>query len=338
MVDKMDIVFWGAGCFWDDHIEELKQLRNYCNDNWLCICDKDEKKHGRENLGVRVCEPRKVDDALYVITSVYVDEIRKDLIENFGISKSKIACFAEYCRIAYAKSKYRSRYKGESAEKAPFNKANLVVYTCITGNYDVLQNPLYCNSDLTYICFTNNRELHSNIWNIQYISDNGLDNIHLARYVKFFPHILLKEYDTSIWVDGKYQIKADLREYLVKYEKTKSMLCFPHPQRDCIYDEAKECKHIKKCVPEDVDRQIDKYKKMKYPVKNGLYETGCIVRNHQDEVIQTIMSDWWRELVNYSYRDQISLPYVLWKLNYLPDICDLDINENRWLSMVRKLL
>lgn len=334
-VNEMDIVFWGAGRFWDDHVEELKQLRDYSSDNWLCICDKDEKKRGRENLGVRVCEPRKINEALYVITSVHVDEIRKELIENFGISGNEIVSFFEYCRMAYAKNKYGVRYKEDSTKREIFIKSNLVVYTCITGDYDVLRDPVDYDPNLNYICFTNNRNMHSNTWNIQYISDHGLDNIHLARYVKLFPHVFLKEYDTSIWVDGKYQIKADLKEYVAEYEKTKSMLCFPHPQRDCIYDEAIACKLVKKGIPEDIDRQIDEYRKMKYPAENGLYETGCIVRNHQDEMVRTIMNDWWREITKYSYRDQISLPYILWKYDYLPDICDLDINENRWLRMVR---
>ena len=331
----MNIVFWGAGRFWDDHLELFKNLQCYDENNWLYICDRDEKKNGRKYLGIKVCEPQKSENALYVITSSYVGEIRKDLIDNFGVSDSKIIRFDEYYRMTYAKRKYKDRYKIENTGQEVFKKEKLAVYTCITGYYDMLQTPIYCSSDLDYICFTNNKDLHSDIWNIKYISDNSLDNIRLARYVKLFPYIFLKEYDTSIWVDGKYQIKADMKEYVTKYEKTKSMLCFPHPERDCIYDEAVVCKYIKKCVVEDVDRQIDKYKNLNYPVKNGLYETGCIVRNHHDAIVQTIMSDWWDEIVKYSYRDQISFPYILWKHDYLPDICDLDINENRWLSMVR---
>lgn len=336
MVEKMNIIFWGAGQFWDDHMESFKNLQRYDENNWLCICDRDAKKYGREYLGIKVCEPRKFENALYVITSSYVDEIKEDLIHNLGVSDSKIIRFVEYYRMTYAKSKYKDRYKIENTVKEVFKKEKLAVYTCITGNYDVLRNPIYYNSDIDYICFTNNEGLHSDIWNIKYISDDKLDNIHLARYVKIFPHVYLKDYDTSIWVDGKFQIKADLKEYVAKYEKTKSMLCFPHYERDCIYDEAVECKRVKNCVAEDVDRQIDKYKNLNYPANNGLYETGCIVRNHNDITVQTIMSDWWSEIEKYSYRDQLSFPYVLWKHEYHPDICDLDINENRWLSMVRE--
>ena len=331
----MDIIFWGAGRFWDENKELFKTLQRYDENNWLCICDRDEKKQGREYLGIKVREPLKSDNALYVITSDYADEIKEDMINNYVISESLITCFREYCRTTIVKGKYKNKYKNENVRLQVFNKEKIAVYTCITGNYDVLRNPIDCGLDVDYICFTNNKSLHSDIWNIKYISDEKMDNIHLARYVKLFPHVYLKEYDTSIWVDGKFQIKADLKEYVVKYEKTKSMLCYPHFARDCIYDEAAVCKRIKNCVVADVDRQIDKYKNLNYPANNGLYETGCIVRNHHDIAIQTIMNDWWNEIEKFSYRDQLSFSYVLWKNEYQPDICDLDINENKWLSMVR---
>jgi hypothetical protein len=147
----------------------------------------------------------------------------------------------------------------------------------------------------------------------------------------------VKEYDTSIWVDAKFLIQDDLLQYISKYEKTKDMLSFPHPERDCIYDEAKACKKLKRGIPEDIDRQIQHYKKQNYPSHNGLFENGCMVRNHNESIIQRIMTDWWEELVKFSYRDQLSLPYVFRKYNYIPDICDLDINNNRWLKMVRKI-
>lgn len=333
----MNIIFWGAGRFWEDHIELIGQTRNCTDDDWICIFDNDESKWGRKYLEIRVCEPKRIDDAMYVVTSVYFDEIKQELINRFQVRTDKIISFFEYARMVYAKRRYTDRYKERNkyAETYPFKDKKMAVYTCITGKCDLLREPVHYNLDLDYICFTNDTNLHSKIWDIRYIRERSMDDIHLARYMKIFPDIFLKEYEVSIWVDGKFQIKGDLKEYIKLYEKNKSILCFPHPERTCIYDEAEMCKKVKRGVPEDIDRQIFRYRKEDYPINNGLYETGCIVRSHFDSTVQKMMRAWWEEIEKYCYRDQISFPYVLWKHKYLPDICDLDINKNEWLEMVR---
>lgn len=51
-----------------------------------------------------------------------------------------------------------------------------VCYTCITGNYDKLHDPLVVPHDIDFICFTNNQQLKSNIWKIRSIPQE-LDNL-----------------------------------------------------------------------------------------------------------------------------------------------------------------
>jgi hypothetical protein len=332
----MNVVFCGAGRFWQDHKPEFENLRKYTDDKWLGILDADDNKSGNVILGLEVSKTKKYESALYVITSIWADEIKRDLVEKYGIDINSITTFKEYRGGTISREKYRITYGNECCHKDIFNKSNLAVYTCITGDYDVLQNPVNYNQSMDYICFTNNKKLKSDVWDIRYISDEGLDNVHLARYVKLFPHLFLEDYDTSIWADAKYLIRDDLMQYVRMYEKTKDMLCFPHPERDCIYDEAEKCKAIKKGVASDIDRQIKHYKEEGYPAHNGLYDSGCIVRNHKKTQIQEIMRQWWEEIKEYSYRDQLSLSYVLYKNDYLPDICDLYIENNRWLKVVRK--
>jgi hypothetical protein len=47
------------------------------------------------------------------------------------------------------------------------------------------------------------------------------------------------------------------------------------------------------------------------------------------------MEEWWKEIEKFSYRDQISFPYVCWKNDFKPDICDQDIYNNEWLLCTR---
>ena len=133
-------------------------------------------------------------------------------------------------------------------------------------------------------------------------------------------------------MDGKFSIHNDLKKYVEKYGRDKPVLCFPHHVRECIYDEAVACMWFHKGVKEKITHQVSDYYKAGYPFKNGLYETGCMVRRHDDEFVKKIMEQWYEQIENYSYRDQISFPVVCWKNNFVPDICDLNINKNNWLK------
>ena len=52
------------------------------------------------------------------------------------------------------------------------------VYTCITGNYDNLNEitPEVYEENIDYYCFTNNQNIKSDTWNVVYIKNNGLSN------------------------------------------------------------------------------------------------------------------------------------------------------------------
>ena len=52
-----------------------------------------------------------------------------------------------------------------------------------------------------------------------------------------------------------------------------------------------------------------------FPQNYGLPENNIIYRKHNKAEIISIMNDWWYMLEHYSRRDQLSLPYVLWKHN-----------------------
>ena len=65
-----------------------------------------------------------------------------------------------------------------------------VCYTCIIGNYDTLKDPKYITDNFDYICFTNNKNLKSNIWTIKYIDvsfNDKISQIKFQRYLKVNP-------------------------------------------------------------------------------------------------------------------------------------------------------
>jgi len=43
------------------------------------------------------------------------------------------------------------------------------VYTCITGDYDNLKEIKNKEKNIDYYCFTNNKNIKSNTWKVEYI-------------------------------------------------------------------------------------------------------------------------------------------------------------------------
>jgi hypothetical protein len=89
---------------------------------------------------------------------------------------------------------------------------------------------------------------------------------------------------------------------------------FHHPWRKCIYEEHEEAK--KRLEPKYkplIDEQISKYRGDAMPAGFGLAECGVILSRAND-VTREFFERWWSEISRYSSRDQVSFPYVWWKM------------------------
>jgi len=214
-------------------------------------------------------------------------------------------------RIAY-KNPNDGIYLGNMLDlhiNLPKNKK--VIYTCITKNYDVLNENQYYLSDYDYVCFTDNPNLKSELWDIRQIP-NGLkilSPVKQARYIKTHPHVFFKKYNLSVWIDATITIKSDFSELI-----DNNILQVPmHPDRNCLYSEARMCIKLKKDIKENINPQVEEYKKEGYPENNGLAQTNILIRKHNNKNCIKLMDDWWKEIKTKSCRDQISFNYVLWK-------------------------
>lgn len=220
----------------------------------------------------------------------------------------------------------------------------IVCYTCITGNYDSLKQPLVISKNIDFICFVDKPELYKNstIWKIKPIPKelDKLSNVKKQRAIKICPHKYLKEYDISIWVDGSIQIKSDLNDFIKLYDLAKNPLYVrKHLERECIYDEAIICIQMKKDSADTINKQVKKLLNDKYPKKNGLAETNIILRKHNEDLCKKICNEWINMILNGSCRDQLSFDYICWKNNFKYGILDKNksiLNDNdiffSWLS------
>jgi len=205
-----------------------------------------------------------------------------------------------------------------------------VVYTSITGDYDELLTPTYINDNWDYICFTDNDNITSDFWQIQKIEDINLNNKRKNRIYKILPHKYLSEYDYSLYIDGNFRIIGDIDEYINRFSKDEAMMCFIHPDRNCIYEEVEACLNYKKDSDEVIRNQIKKYKSEKYPKYYGLIVGGILYRKHNDPSVIKVMNLWWEEVKTHSYRDQLSFNYVCWKIGFKYEKSNLSIWGNEY--------
>lgn len=214
-----------------------------------------------------------------------------------------------------------------------------VVYTCIVGNYDFLNDPQYISDGFDYICFTDNDRLKSDIWEIRQLPKE-VENFSLIkkqRNVKVNPHIYLKEYDISIWVDGNILIQDDLNDLLNETLNERYSIYVPkHPSRNCIYDEAAEVIALKKDCRDIVKPQIERYKDDGFPKNYGLLQSNILIRKHNEKDCVKLMESWFNEIKNGSHRDQLSFNYVSWvnqdiEVYYLNE----DICNSKWFKWRR---
>ena len=280
---------------------------DFCKKNGIHYFD-DNYMHGLCKTG----EADKYDTggAFYIATKNYPHKEIKcdDYILHYGHgSWKKIGKKPKYTVDEWLKI-YKKFWSNEKNKK--------VVYTCITGDYDRLIDPKFYSDGFDYICFTNNNKLNSDIWEIRQlpIETEGLSEVKKQRYVKVNPHLILSDYNVSIWIDGNVTIKGDLNKFVNSSLIEDCSVYVPqHPSRNCIYSESKVIVSMRKDKSEITKPQMERYKNEDFPEKYGLLQSNILLRKHNDSGCIKLMECWFEEIKNGSHRDQLSFNYVSWK-------------------------
>ena len=204
-----------------------------------------------------------------------------------------------------------------------------VVYTAIFGNYDHLKTPEYINPDWDYVCFTDNREVKSDIFTVKHVSPLFANTTKNARMIKLLSHLFLINYDYSLWVDGSVKIRGrNINEVIDNNLAENYISLHRHVIRGCVYEEEEACSLAKKDGAEILATQVQYYREQGMPAEFGLFETAEIARDHREPAVQQLNANWWQQLNTFSIRDQVSLPYVFWKNGYQNHFME----GNQWLD------
>lgn len=130
----------------------------------------------------------------------------------------------------------------------------------------------------------------------------------------------------SLWIDGRVEVKASVLDFISEHSQ-KDFTVFKHPYSSSIQEEAQRCLDVG--ILEDgqlIHKQLKKYREEGF--KDHWLMAGGIILRKNSKVCQAINNLWWKELNEFPTRDEISLPFVLWKLGLKVNVLDLDIFNN----------
>lgn len=199
----------------------------------------------------------------------------------------------------------------------------IAIYTALVGNYDSLMQPAAVDPEFDYICFSDCiKGPKVGVWEIRPVPFTSPNSTRMARYAKLQPHVVLPEYEYSVWMDANILIKGEefYEKVNAKIAEGTKMAFVPHPSRDCVYEEIARCYRDVRIGFREALRQRRHLLAMGYPEHWGLMETNVVLRRHNDPDVVRISNDWWKELQNYTFRDQLSQMPVCWKEGLRPEL------------------
>ena len=309
------------------------EILRFLDLNLTVYCDNDTSKWGKDiRGGIKCISPEmlahKKNIACVVMVSfvnreAVIDQLKQyhipviithyeliglDIIVNRFLAKCSEENYGSDNEVCKKKQSYKIK------PVSNVNNKKYAVYTCITGGYDQVVEPQYYTKDCDYYLISDSRSDNLKIFKWidvnEFVPNFVQDNARKNRFCKILGPLIFSEYRYSVYVDGNIQIKGDVTKYIENIGKS-GIAAYRLPSWDDLYA------HVINCMKYDskyiVFKQIDKYCKEGMPRHYGMFECTILVRDNQNPICRKIMEDWWREVFHYSYRDQFSFTYCLWK-------------------------
>jgi hypothetical protein len=209
----------------------------------------------------------------------------------------------------------------------------VAVVTAVAGAYDHPRSDTFL-PDVDYLFFHDELTEPTPGWQALPLPDHDGGPRRRAKLPKLDPHALpeLRRYRYVIWVDGGISIIAASFVPEILGHIDNGMAVSPHfDGRDCAYGEAMI--RPPKYAAEPLDDQVAYYRSRGFPLNAGLYECGVLARDMEHPVVPELGALWRAQVERWSFQDQVSFPYCLWRLDYRPGVLPRSFRNMNWVTV-----
>jgi hypothetical protein len=208
------------------------------------------------------------------------------------------------------------------------------VYTVLYGQDEPLpEQPVRADSAVDFIAFVGDPALASETWQLRHLPPLLPDDpVRSARYVKTHPHILLPDYDASLYIDCAVLLLRPPEAFFADllFGVTDTMALVRHCQRDTIAEEADAVATWNLDDPLVCAEQMQAYALDGHAGTVPLMWAGLLLRFHNDPRVVACMEAWFAHVMAFSRRDQLAFPHVAEKLGFPFHALDFDTRESAW--------
>lgn len=308
---EYEVCIWGAGFLGTQKGLELLNKRGILPDYY---CDNNQELWGKEIINSVTC-----------ISPIELSKRKEKVICFLFLASSKVASvLTQMDELGIKKIVlFDDLFAEEKEEYFPFMKRKkIAVYTCIVGGYDELQEPLSVSAECDYYVISDKKPERETVFKYldinQYLPELVTDNTRKNRYCKINAHKIFPQYRYSIYFDGAFRLNDTITKFVNELPRTRIITICRH-EWSGLYMEAMRVILNGRDSEEVVKKQIERYWLEGMPENFGSVYCGILIREHNNPVCRHLMEDWWEEVQNFSKRDMISFPYVLWKNGYSID-------------------
>lgn len=196
---------------------------------------------------------------------------------------------------------------------ARFRQPRVALMSAVFDNHDVMiQEPV--GTAHSCIFFTDGDAPRG--WEVRRLPRRHADGAREAKRFKLQPHKWLSDFDVVVWLDGHGRLSSPRAvDVAVRAASQWGVAALRHPADDDVYAEVERCLQWRKDSPDVMLRQVDRYRELGLPEKTGLAATGMIAVDLRSRGARAFMDLWHEEVIRGSRRDQLSMPYVSWRLD-----------------------
>ncbi len=211
----------------------------------------------------------------------------------------------------------------------------ILIYTVIINNYDILSDVTsFQRKNVTFKCYSNTfskTECKAKGWELSIIEKPiyGLKNASLENRILKFKEFNSNQYDIVVYLDGnKYITNIDKLLELCNElnESDKQIILSKHWGRKTVKEELNEAVMLGKCESYIGNVEYNHFLENGFKDDVGLYCASVLIRK-TTTLVNEFFGKWLNEYKTLQTRDQLSLPYVIWKLNFLDKIKVIDSSE-----------